>query len=284
MRKDDEPRQVYISYSRPDAFVARVLADYLMSQGIRVWYDMELVAGESFARVLRDQLNQASAIIVLWSQRSVQSEWVREEASFAVERDIYFPIMLDDSWSGLSPPFATYNSLRWDPARGISIIAQDLLAFLERLNVKPTVDAPQRLDKSAAVAKTKSKGFAFLSHVEEDVPIVSKISDFLKTRGYAYWTYHESDRDYQKPTVLEIEERMLDSALVLTVISPEWKRSGWTQRELAFAREARKPLFHLRFRNPGPTLAIAGDTYFDFERGEQEAFAKLGIELDKKGL
>ena len=37
----------------------------------------------------------------------------------------------------------------------------------------------------------------------------------------------------------------------------------------------------LRFR---PTLAIAGDTYCDFERGEEDAFRKLGIGLDKKGL
>jgi hypothetical protein len=84
--------------------------------------------------------------------------------------------------------------------------------------------------------------------------------------------------------VLEIEERMLECSLLLTVISPDWKRSEWTQRELAFAREIKKPLFHLRFRNPGPTLAIAGDTYFDFEAGEDGAFSRLGRELDKKRL
>ncbi len=83
---------------------------------------------------------------------------------------------------------------------------------------------------------------------------------------------------------ISYSQKVVDSALALTVISPEWKRSEWTQRELAFAREIKKPLFHLRFRSPGPTLAIAGDTYFDFERGEVDAFAKLGIELDKKGL
>ena len=77
---------------------------------------------------------------------------------------------------------------------------------------------------------------------------------------------------------------MIDCALMLSVISPEWKRSDWTQRELAFCRELRKPLFHLRFRNPGPTLALAGDTYFDFERDETDALHRLGLELDKKGL
>lgn len=84
--------------------------------------------------------------------------------------------------------------------------------------------------------------------------------------------------------MLEIEERMVDSAVVLTVLSPDWKRSEWTQRELAFARELRKPLFHLRFRNPGPTLAIAGDTFFDIETSKDDGFRRLGIELDKKGL
>jgi len=52
---------------------------------------------------------------------------------------------------------------------------------------------------------------------------------------------------------------------------------------LAFCRELRKPLFYLRFRNPGPTLAVAGDTDFDFERDETDALRRLGLELDKKG-
>jgi len=43
-------------------------------------------------------------------------------------------------------------------------------------------------------------------------------------------------------------------------------------------------LLHLRSPSPDPTLAIAGDTYFDFERGEDDAFYWLGLELDKKGL
>lgn len=161
-------------------------------------------------------------------------------------------------------------------------VEERLLAILTARGVE--IGSRIESDFGTKEAVSVNRGFAFFSHVEEDILIVTKISAFLKTRGYANWTYHESDRDYQKPTMLEIEERMNDCALVLTVISSDWKRSEWTQRELAFAREIRKPMFHLRFRNPGPMLAIAGDTYFDFERGEEDAFRKLGIELDKNGL
>lgn len=103
-------------------------------------------------------------------------------------------------------------------------------------------------------------------------------------RGCACWTYRESERDDQNPTVLEIEERLIVCAPMLTALSPEWKRSEWTQGELAFAREIENALFHLRFCSLGPTRAIAGDTNFDFEGGAEGAFRKPGLGFDKKGL
>ena len=176
---------------------------------------------------------------------------------------------------------ASVLCLDWDSNKFLASFAY-LVPALRKYGVIET--ASKTPIGASAKVDSRNRGYAFFSHVEEDIPIVSKISGFLAIRSYAYWTYHESGRAYQKPTVLEIEERMVDCALMLAVISPDWKRSDWTQRELAFAREIKKPLFHLRWRNPGPTLAIAGDTYFDFERGEDDAFRKLGPELDKKGL
>ena len=165
---------------------------------------------------------------------------------------------------------------------------KEWLDFIRRelatLGVKSAPWHTPPLLSEAEPSPVNNRGFAFLSHVEEDLAAVKDISNFLIGRQYSYWTYHESDRDYQKPTVLEIEERMHECAVVLTVLSPDWKRSEWTQRELAFSREVKKPLFHLRFRNPGPTLAIAGDTFFDIERDKADGFRRLGIELDKKGL
>lgn len=274
---------VLISFASDDAEYAIQLGALMRANGLSVWDDSQLNAGESFADTLQKELEEAKAIVALWSEEGARSQWSLREAAYALQKGKYIGIFLPDfdlSAAGVRVRhlIGSQEHLYWPRDNSQGVVLDYLLRALDVLGVRPSaVSADQ-------VTTLKSKGFAFISHVEEDIPIVSKISRFLKTRSYAYWTYHESERDYQKPTVLEIEERMFASVLMLTVISPDWKRSEWTQRELAFAREIKKPLFHLRFRNPGPTLAVAGDTYFDFERGEDEAFSKLGLELDKKGL
>lgn len=269
---------VFISYSSRDRGRVLPLVEALQAAGVRVFWDAQIKPGEAWEVALQDGLRAAKAVIVFWSTLSVQSDWVRDEASYAFVSGKLITIKIDAEVK-IPPPFVSLNHLDFSRSADQASFEQLFLA-LEQLGVTTAIP----LAGSQQTAPTKNRGFAFISHVEEDVPIVGKIPGFLKTRDYAYWTYHESDRDYQKPTVLEIEERMVECVLMLTVISPDWKRSEWTQRELAFAREVKKPLFHLRFRNPGPTLAIAGDTYFDFERGEEDAFKKLGLELDKKGL
>lgn len=274
---------VLISYASDDARQAYELGSLMRAKGLSVWDDSQLQAGESFADVLQKELEQAKAIVTLWSEEGVRSEWTLKEAAFALKMEKYIGIFLpgfDPSASGvrIRQLIGSQEHLYWPIDSSGEVVLDNLLSALKALGVEPSAT------NAGQIATPQSKGFAFISHVEEDIPIVSRISEFLQTRRYAYWSYHESERDYQKPTVMEIEERLFECALMLTVISPDWKRSEWTQRELAFAREVKKPLFHLRFRNPGPTLAIAGDTYFDFERGEDDAFRRLGLELDKKGL
>jgi hypothetical protein len=49
--------------------------------------------------------------------------------------------------------------------------------------------------------------------------------------------------------------------------------------ELQFSKEVHKPVFLLRFRDPGPTLALAGMTFIDFIGARKTGFAKLDSEL-----
>ena len=275
---------IFVSYARRDHPRVMPIVEAFTAAGLSVFWDQLITPGEAWESALSRGIASARAVIVFWSMASAQSDFVRHEASYAaIENKVLF--IRIDAEAQIPSIFATYHFFDFTNG-GDQSSFESLFVALAKHGVKLSIAAPaQQIEALPAQSTgTKNRGYAFISHVEEDIPIVSKISEFLKTRSYAYWTYHESDRDYQKPTVLEIEERMTDCALMLTVISPDWKRSEWTQRELAFAREIRKPLFHLRFRNPGPTLAIAGDTYFDFERGEDDAFRKLGLELDKKGL
>lgn len=74
---------VFISYSQKSPEPAKELASALQSKGIEVWWDQRLVAGERFDDVIRDQLLNANAVIVVWTADSIQSTYVRMEAGIA---------------------------------------------------------------------------------------------------------------------------------------------------------------------------------------------------------
>jgi hypothetical protein len=86
---------VFISYAREDRDRARVLADALEARGWSVWWDRKIVAGQTFDHAIEQQLESAASVVVLWSEHSVASEWVRNEAAVASERDTLVPALID---------------------------------------------------------------------------------------------------------------------------------------------------------------------------------------------
>jgi hypothetical protein len=74
---------VFISYSQQDRDVAKALADFLSECGYDLWWDYELVGGVKFRNKIRAELEAAKAVVVIWTQNSVDSDWVIEEAEDA---------------------------------------------------------------------------------------------------------------------------------------------------------------------------------------------------------
>jgi TIR domain len=75
---------IFISYKREDQPIARKLVEVLESEGWSVWWDPELRGGERFD-VLAAALDRAKCVIVLWSGRSVESKYVRDAATYALD-------------------------------------------------------------------------------------------------------------------------------------------------------------------------------------------------------
>ncbi len=78
---------VFISYARADAKQAVALEALLSGppHNLRVWRDKNrLLPGEHVDFAIPAALRNAAAAIVLWSAKSVESDWVRHEASYAV--------------------------------------------------------------------------------------------------------------------------------------------------------------------------------------------------------
>jgi len=91
---------IFISYARENRDVASRLALVLADNGHSVWWDRELLAGEIFDKVISEQLSGADCIITLWTEESLKSHWVRDEADEALQRGVLLPIAL----GGAQPP------------------------------------------------------------------------------------------------------------------------------------------------------------------------------------
>jgi len=86
---------VFVSYAREDRDRVEPIIELLEKQGWSVWWDREIVPGDSFERVIDQAILKAKCVVVIWTDRSVQSEWVQAEAGDGLDRGILVPILLD---------------------------------------------------------------------------------------------------------------------------------------------------------------------------------------------
>lgn len=87
---------VFLSYSRENQATAQRYADALLREGFSVWWDQSVNAGEEFDAIIERALEEARAVVVLWSKSSVNSRWVRAEATQAQANRRLVPVMIED--------------------------------------------------------------------------------------------------------------------------------------------------------------------------------------------
>jgi TolB-like protein/Tfp pilus assembly protein PilF len=86
---------IFLSYNREDAAVAKRFADAFAAEGLNVWWDTALRSGEAYDEVTEAALRGAKAVVVLWSPRSVVSRWVRAEATIADRCKTLVPVTIE---------------------------------------------------------------------------------------------------------------------------------------------------------------------------------------------
>lgn len=106
---------VFLSYAREDRDRAKALTGALEAAGLSVWWDRDLVPGPSYDDAIERELNGASCVLVLWSSRSIRSDWVKDEAEAGKARGVLINVLLDD----VQPPLGfrrheAANLAGWD--------------------------------------------------------------------------------------------------------------------------------------------------------------------------
>lgn len=266
---------VFISYSRRDSEFAGKLADSLQAMGVQTWTDVENISpGDNWQKEIEKSLLSASILIYVASKNSVASNWMDLELkAFLQGRGRIIPIVIDDVGASHLPfPLSQYQ---WADFRG-----DYAPAFHRLIEGISFIQQPEPVGRP----EIKSKGYVFISYAKEDSLFVDELKLFLKERGYAYWDFQESERDYNSDFSLELEGVISEAASTLSVISPDWKKSQILIQELHFSKEVGTPVYILKIRDPGPTLVLSGLTYIDFTGERNKGFTSLDKELKRKGL
>ena len=133
---------IFISYSSKDRHWVEQFAKTLGTSCWSVWWDRNIPTGESFNAVIRQELRAAKCAIVVWSEHSVDSEWVQAEADEAKKQAKYLPVKIDESEIPLGFTQRTSQSLvGWEADAEHPGFSQ-LLKDIERLVRTP----PQRTE------------------------------------------------------------------------------------------------------------------------------------------
>jgi hypothetical protein len=99
---------IFISYKREEQAIARKLADALENEGWSVWWDPKLRAGEHFDDVIEKALKESKCVVVIWSERSIQSRYIRDEATYALDQGKLVPVVIEN----VNLPFSLEESTR----------------------------------------------------------------------------------------------------------------------------------------------------------------------------
>ncbi len=101
--------RIFLSYAREDDAWAERIAVSLEQAGHDVWWDREISAGSSFSNEIDSALQDAELVVVLWSQHSIRSNWVRDEAATGRDSGRLLPALIE----AVDPPlgFRQYQAV-----------------------------------------------------------------------------------------------------------------------------------------------------------------------------
>lgn len=92
---------IFLCYSRADSQVATQLEKQLKAEGWTVFRDVQTHVGRRWDNEIESELHSARAVVVLWSEKSRNSEYVLEEAEYGKRKAILFPARIEQT----EPPY-----------------------------------------------------------------------------------------------------------------------------------------------------------------------------------
>jgi adenylate cyclase len=107
--------RIFLSYAREDVDSAKRLADAIGRAGHEVWWDRHLHGGSRFTNEIDRALKDAEVVVVIWTEASVKSAWVQDEAAEGRDTERLVPISVDGCRAPLGfRQFHTVDLSAWE--------------------------------------------------------------------------------------------------------------------------------------------------------------------------
>jgi adenylate cyclase len=107
--------RIFLSYAREDVDSAKRLAEAVADAGHEVWWDRHLHGGSRFTNEIDRALKDAEVVVVLWTEASVKSAWVQDEAAEGRDAERLVPVSIDGCRAPLGfRQFHTVELGGWD--------------------------------------------------------------------------------------------------------------------------------------------------------------------------
>jgi formylglycine-generating enzyme required for sulfatase activity len=153
---------IFISYKREEQAAARKLASALENCGWSVWWDPRLRAGERFDDIIEAALKEARCVIVMWSRLSVESRYVKDEATYALNKRKLAPVAIekidDDALPFRFQGIHTPSLAGWDGSENspeFQKLVGDIAEIIGSPPVQPGKGKPIREEKVPEPAPAK---------------------------------------------------------------------------------------------------------------------------------
>ncbi len=153
---------IFFTYAPADAGRAQAIAEALKAYGLDVAWDRTLLPGERYDAVVTRRLAEAKAVVVLWSNASIASSLIMDEAAAARDQGKLLPVRIDavDSPLGFRQ-LQTADLAGWpdaaNSAHGLQSLAEALAQARQQKIVAPTPPPPDWLKKGGG-SSSKNAG------------------------------------------------------------------------------------------------------------------------------
>lgn len=167
---------IFISYAKADRLVVEDLAATLQAEGWSVWFDRALAAGDAYRDEIMQELVAARAVVVLWTENSIGSDWVRAEAGRAKASGKLIPVKSDGVDYGAIP--LPFGEMHTEPLRNKPLIRAAITAQL----ATPAVAQGQTVNLANNI---KAAAFTWVGILGGALTLLTNMKSII---DFAHWT------------------------------------------------------------------------------------------------